>query len=65
MPGSILLVPRRPDGGPTRRFLREIIEGLWRVYYSPADTRDQTALEYLAALSVLARWIDKANVEIP
>ncbi len=29
------------------------------------DWDEQTALEYLAALSVLARWIDKARVEIP
>jgi hypothetical protein len=29
------------------------------------DWYEQTALEYLAALSVLARWIDKASVEIP
>jgi hypothetical protein len=29
------------------------------------DWNEQTALEYLAALSVLARWIDKARVEIP
>ena len=29
------------------------------------DWDEQTALEYLAALSVLARWIDKAQFEIP
>ena len=29
------------------------------------DWDEQPALEYLAALSVLARWIDKARVEIP
>ncbi len=29
------------------------------------DWDEQMALEYLAALSVLARWIDKATVEIP
>jgi Protein of unknown function (Hypoth_ymh) len=29
------------------------------------DWNEQTALEYLAALSVLARWIDMARVEIP
>jgi uncharacterized protein (TIGR02391 family) len=26
---------------------------------------EQTALEYLAALSILARWIDKAKLEVP
>jgi hypothetical protein len=26
---------------------------------------EQTALEYLGALSILARWIEAAKVEIP
>jgi hypothetical protein len=29
----------------------------------PMDLDEQTALEYLAALSVLARWVDKSSVE--
>ena len=29
------------------------------------DSYEQTALDCLAALSVLARWIEKASVEIP
>lgn len=30
---------------------------------APSDLSDQVALEYLAALSVLARWVDEAGVE--
>lgn len=30
---------------------------------APSDLSDQVALEYLAALSVLARWVDEATVE--
>lgn len=30
---------------------------------APSDLSDQVALEYLAALSVLARWVDEADVE--
>ena len=29
----------------------------------PKDIDEQVALEYLAALSVLARWVDEATVE--
>ncbi|MFE4948663.1 TIGR02391 family protein [Leifsonia sp. NPDC056665] len=32
---------------------------------SPEDIDQQIALEYLAALSVLARWVDSATVEVP
>jgi hypothetical protein len=30
----------------------------------PRDLNEQVGLEYLAALSVIARWVDEAEVEL-
>lgn len=62
------------DGTQTYRSLQAGARGLAEGIYAgirnplshgePTDLSDQIALEYLAALSVLARWVDEAAVEV-
>ncbi len=61
------------DGSDTYRSLQRgamaLAEGIYAGirnplnHEAPADLSEQVALEYLAALSVLARWVDEATVE--
>jgi len=61
------------DGSDTYRSLQRgamaLAEGIYAGirnplnHEAPADLSEQVALEYLAALSVLARWVDDAIVE--
>lgn len=61
------------DGSDTYRSLQRgamaLAEGIYAGirnpmnHEAPTDLSDQVALEYLAALSVLSRWIDEATVE--
>lgn len=72
-PGKPRLRPEGDDGGKTARSMRRGIaayaEGCFAAIRNPAshdaleETSEQTALEQLAALSVLARWIDESSVE--
>ncbi|GAB3602512.1 TIGR02391 family protein [Microbacterium aureliae] len=71
--GKERLRRRPPDGSDTYRSLQRgamaLAEGIYAGirnpfnHQDPKDIDEQTALEYLAALSVLARWVDDAQVE--
>jgi uncharacterized protein (TIGR02391 family) len=65
---------RMPDDGSdtyksVQRGARALAEGIYAGIRNPLshepdqDLSEQVALEYLAALSVLARWVDESNVE--
>nr|WP_246865506.1 TIGR02391 family protein [Cryobacterium sp. BB307] len=71
-PGKPRLRPENDDGGKTSLSLRRGIvafaEGCYSAIRNPAshdegDLQEQIAMEQLAALSVLARWLDGATVE--
>lgn len=61
------------DGSETYRSVQRgamaLAEGIYSgirnpfIHERPADIEEHTALEYLAALSVLARWVDESDVE--
>ena len=72
-PGKSRLRRRKPDGSET---YKSVQRGAWAMAESvyagirnpfnhedPKDIDEQIGLEYLAALSVLARWVDDAEVE--
>lgn len=71
--GKARLRRRSPDGSDTykseQRGAMALAEGIYAGirnpfnHEDPTDIGEQTALEYLAALSVLARWVDEAQVE--
>lgn len=71
--GKARLRRRTPDGSDTykseQRGAMALAEGIYAGirnpfnHEDPKDIDEQTALEYLAALSVLARWVDEAQVE--
>lgn len=62
-----------PDGSDTyksmQRGVMSLAEGIYAGirnpfnHESPHDVDEQVALEYLAALSVLARWVDESMLE--
>lgn len=72
-PEKARLRRRTPDGSDTYRSMQRgamaIAEGIYAGirnpfnHDDPKDIDEQTGLEYLAALSVLARWVDDAEVE--
>lgn len=72
-PGKARLRRRTPDGSDTYKSVQRgamaLAEGIYAGirnplnHEDPKDIDEQTGLEYLAALSVLARWIDDAEVE--
>jgi len=71
--GKPLLRRMPPDASDTYKSMQcgamVLAEGIYAgirnpiTHSDPTDLDQQTALEYLAALSVLARWVDKATVE--
>lgn len=73
LPGKPRLRRMANDGSDTYRSLQRgamaLAEGIYAGirnplnHEAPADLSEQVALEYLAALSVLARWVDEAAVE--
>lgn len=73
-PAKPRLRRRRPDGSDTYRSVQRgamaLAEGIYAGirnpfnHEDPMDIDEQTGLEYLAALSVLARWVDDAEVEV-
>lgn len=72
-PGKPRLRRMVNDGSDTYRSLQRgamaLAEGIYAGirnplnHEAPAELSEQVALEYLAALSVLARWVDEATVE--
>ncbi|MEX5718204.1 TIGR02391 family protein [Geodermatophilus maliterrae] len=72
-PGKTRLRRMPPDGSKTydsvQRGAMQLAEGIFAGIRNPlsheaeAELSEQAALEYLAALSVLARWVDDASVE--
>lgn len=72
-PGKSRLRRMTADGSDTYRSMQRgamaFAEGIYAGirnpfnHDGPQDIADQVALEYLAALSVLARWVDEAEVE--
>lgn len=72
---SRLVVSTAGLNDQTARGMQEAVKrfamGCYQAIRNPAahehgdDWEEQTALEYLAAFSVLARWIDTAKVEVP
>jgi uncharacterized protein (TIGR02391 family) len=72
-PGKSRLRRMKPDGSDTYRSMQRgamaLAEGIYAGirnplnHESPEDLDEQIALEYLAALSVLARWVDESEVE--
>lgn len=72
-PGKPRLRLMAADGSDTYKSLhrgaRTLAEGIYAGirnpfnHEAPTAVSEQVALEYLAALSVLARWVDKAKVE--
>lgn len=72
-PGKPRLRRMANDGSDTYRSLQRgamaLAEGIYAGirnplnHEAPADLCEQVALEYLAALSVLARWVDEATLE--
>lgn len=72
-PGKPRLRRMKPDGSETYRSLqrgaRTFAEGIFAGIRNPLsheadqELSEQVALEYLAALSVLARWVDESIVE--
>ena len=72
-PGKARLRRMKDDGSDTYKSVQRgamtLAEGIYSGIRNPFNHEDpkeideQTALEYLAALSVLARWVDEAQVE--
>ncbi|MFD9663507.1 TIGR02391 family protein [Rhodococcus sp. NPDC059968] len=72
-PGKSRLRRMRDDGGDTYRSVQRGVmtfaEGVFAGIRNPLshevdqELSEQEALEYLAALSVLARWVDQSDVE--
>lgn len=72
-PGVARLRRMAPDGSDTYRSMQRgamaLAEGIYAGirnpfnHESPQDIEEQVALEYLAALSVLARWVDGSELE--
>lgn len=72
-PGKPRLRRVKPDSSDTYKSLQRgamaLAEGIYAGirnpfnHESPRDINQQVALEYLAALSVLARWVDDSTVE--
>lgn len=72
-PGKPRLRRMPPDGSDTYKSMQRgamaLAEGIYAGirnpfnHDSPEDIEEQVALEYLAALSVLARWVDASTVE--
>lgn len=72
-PGKPRLRRIAPDGSDTYKSMQRgamaLAEGLFAgirnplAHADPQDLDEQVALEYLAALSVLARWVDESAVE--
>jgi len=73
-PGKKRLRRMKPDGSDTYKSVQRgamtLAEGIYAGirnpfnHEDPRDIDEQIAVEYLAALSVLARWVDDASVEI-
>lgn len=73
-PGKPRLRRMKPDGSDTYKSVQRgamaLAEGIYAGirnpfnHESPEDIDEQTALEYLAALSVLARWVDGSELEV-
>lgn len=73
VPGKSRLRRRTPDGSDTYKSVQRgamaLSEGIYAGirnpfnHDDPRDIDEQIGLEYLAALSVLARWVDEAEVE--
>lgn len=72
-PGAPRLRRMTPDGSDTYKSMQRgamsLAEGIFAGirnpfnHESPQDIEEQVALEYLAALSVLARWVDESELE--
>lgn len=72
-PGRPRLRRMADDGGDTYKSMEReamaLAEGIYAgirnplTHEDPRDINDQVGLEYLAAVSVLARWVDQAEVE--
>lgn len=74
--GKARLRRTKPDGSDTyksmQRGARSLAEGIYAGIRNPfghgdpstMDIDEQVGLEYLAAISVLARWVDDARVEV-
>lgn len=72
-PGKSRLRRMTPDGSDTYRSMQRgamaFAEGIYAGirnpfnHEGPQEISEQVALEYLAALSVLARWVDESTVE--
>lgn len=72
-PGKARLRRIEPDGSDTYKSMQRgamaLAEGIYAGirnpfnHEDPKDIGEQVALEYLAALSVLARWVDESTVE--
>jgi hypothetical protein len=72
-PGKPRLRRMKPDGSDTYRSVQRgamaLAEGIYAGIRNPfnhdlpTDIEEQVALEYPAALSVLARWVDEAAME--
>ena len=72
-PGKARLRRMKDNGSDTYRSVQRgamsLAEGIYTGirnpfnHEDPKDIDEQTALEYLAAISVLARWVDEAQVE--
>lgn len=72
-PGKARLRRMKPDGSDTYKSVQRgamaLAEGVYAGirnpfnHESPKDIDEQIALEYLAALSVLARWVGESTVE--
>jgi hypothetical protein len=64
----------KPDGSDTYKSVQRgamaLAEGIYTGirnpfnHEDPRDIEEQIALEYLAALSVLARWVEESTVEV-
>jgi hypothetical protein len=72
--GKARLRRRAPDDSDTYKSVQRgawvLAEGIYAGirnpfnHEDPTDIDEQTGLEYLAVLSVLARWVDDAEVEV-
>lgn len=72
-PGKARLRRMKPDGSDTYKSVQRgtmaLAEGIYAGirnpfnHETPQDIDEQVALEYLAALSVLARWVDESTLE--
>lgn len=74
VPGKSRLRRAKNDGSDTFKSMQRgamaLAEGIYAGirnpfnHEDPKDIDEQVALEYLAALSVLARWVDESEVEV-